>query len=292
VHPSLFPLVYGRTRILLDSTVGIDDRCLETAGSGQVIPVPPDAEGLEAEYDTNQYQPHPTKLWSTKFQWLPCDIDFTADGGVKIMSYINNIHPVKQKALYPLIEQVMNAAVPLWDEVLGFVSSDSPFNRNRIPDEAATYEDKEDDTKEEDEDEDEDQDDEEEEDFDRNRTLIFPEPPAYSDVDEARKKIASRSHKDHLRSLFVSQGLQVIVKFANIILTPEKPEYAGGSWHVEGQLNERICATAIYYYDSENVTDSYLAFRQKVDTYGPEENTADQVRTTANLFYHASFRPE
>ncbi|KAK9597073.1 hypothetical protein V6Z92_003532 [Aspergillus fumigatus] len=32
------------------------------------------------------------------------------------------------------------------------------------------------------------------------------------------------------------RGLQVIVKLANIELTPEKPEYAGGSWHIEGQL--------------------------------------------------------
>lgn len=31
-------------------------------------------------------------------------------------------------------------------------------------------------------------------------------------------------------------GLQIIVKLANIELTPEKPEYAGGTWHVEGQL--------------------------------------------------------
>jgi hypothetical protein len=26
------------------------------------------------------------------------------------------------------------------------------------------------------------------------------------------------------------------VKLANIELTPDKPEYDGGSWHVEGQL--------------------------------------------------------
>ena len=33
--------------------------------------------------------------------------------------------------------------------------------------------------------------------------------------------------------------LQIIVKLANIILTPEKPEYAGGTWHVEG--NSTMC---------------------------------------------------
>jgi hypothetical protein len=39
-----------------------------------------------------------------------------------------------------------------------------------------------------------------------------------------------------LRKLFAKRGLQVIVKLANIHLTPEKPEYGGGTWHVEGQL--------------------------------------------------------
>ena len=36
------------------------------------------------------------------------------------------------------------------------------------------------------------------------------------------------------------KGLQVIVKFANIMLTPEKPEYNGGTWHIEGQMVSRL----------------------------------------------------
>jgi hypothetical protein len=35
---------------------------------------------------------------------------------------------------------------------------------------------------------------------------------------------------------YATDGLQVVVKLANIELTPEKPHYAGGSWHVEGFL--------------------------------------------------------
>lgn len=34
--------------------------------------------------------------------------------------------------------------------------------------------------------------------------------------------------------------IQIIVKLANIHLTPEKPNYGGGSWHVEGQANEAM----------------------------------------------------
>ena len=56
------------------------------------------------------------------------------------------------------------------------------------------------------------------------------------------------------------------LRLANIELTPESPEYEGGTWHVEGQLNEHICATALYYYDNENIMPSQLAFRQQSDT--------------------------
>lgn len=42
--------------------------------------------------------------------------------------------------------------------------------------------------------------------------------------------------KVNLRRDYANRGLQVIVKLANIELTPEKPDYEGGSWHIEGQL--------------------------------------------------------
>lgn len=39
---------------------------------------------------------------------------------------------------------------------------------------------------------------------------------------------------------------------------------------VEGQMNERICATALYYLDSENVTPSHLSFRMQTSSYQDE----------------------
>ncbi|PKS12302.1 hypothetical protein jhhlp_001602 [Lomentospora prolificans] len=75
--------------------------------------------------------------------------------------------------------------------------------------------------------------------------------------------------------------IQVIFKLANIELTPEKPEYDGGTWHVEGALNEGICATAIYYYDQDNITDSHLGFRQALDQEElimiPEQNEFESL---------------
>jgi hypothetical protein len=83
--------------------------------------------------------------------------------------------------------------------------------------------------------------------------------------------------------------LQVIVKIAKIVLKPNDLEggiYRGGSWHVEGMENETIVASAIVYLESENITESRLAFRQAVampkpgqgdersgrELYGIEEN--------------------
>lgn len=46
-----------------------------------------------------------------------------------------------------------------------------------------------------------------------------------------------------LKRDYAHRGLQIIVKLANIELTPEKPEYEGGTWHVEGQLVTSVIST-------------------------------------------------
>jgi hypothetical protein len=67
-------------------------------------------------------------------------------------------------------------------------------------------------------------------------------------------------------SKYKQQNLQVIVKMSAIELTPENPCFKGGSWHLEGMVNEVILATAIYYYDIENITESRLSFRHLYDS--------------------------
>ena len=68
-------------------------------------------------------------------------------------------------------------------------------------------------------------------------------------------------------------------RLANIELSPESPEYEGGTWHVEGQLNEHICATALYYYDNENIMPSQLAFRQQSSA----DDVGEMVRSLSLL---------
>lgn len=66
------------------------------------------------------------------------------------------------------------------------------------------------------------------------REPIFLQPDEYTDVDYAAAET--------LREKFKDSGLQVIVKMASIELTPEKPEFATGSWHVSPHAKHRTAA--------------------------------------------------
>ena len=61
-----------------------------------------------------------------------------------------------------------------------------------------------------------------------------------------------------------NRRIQVICKVARIELDETKPNYDGGSWHIEGMPHERIVATVIEYLEVTNITDSYLEFRKPV----------------------------
>ena len=223
-------------------------------GKGEIV-TPPD----DIEFKVDQFRQYfsdwgafDLKFWSKKFQWLPCDVKFIEDD-VKITSYINNLHPSLHPKLYSVIEKFIAQAIPLWDLTL---SSTRARRQARILHEETDY----------DYPQGIDPPVELGDDWDAreswtktNRVLKRPEPRDY----ESYQRLID--DEVNLRKQFGEQGLQVIVKLANIELTPEKSTYQGGSWHVEGQLNERICATALYYYDSKNVEDNSLAFRHRTD---------------------------
>ncbi|KAL2877186.1 hypothetical protein SGCOL_007581 [Colletotrichum sp. CLE4] len=309
VHPSLFPLLYGRSRIMHER-ITLND-CLELGGRGFLIPKPDESDVGEGR--TFDWQGAPVELVSTKFQWLPCDVAIDDDGRPTIESYINNLHPRKHSDLYPLIEELIQKSLPAWDIIYRWVrkfpvqrltarkvgkrvavpdvvpekgnqsdgnESDIPMGHQdehhleidnlaqptastgekigrqsgdtqetkRLKTDEADSEDYDESNDEDDYDDDYDDDDDSDSEDEQVR-----EPSAYFRL----------STKNIKRTGFFNNTprIQVIVKFANIHLTPEQPSYNGGSWHVEGQLNEHICATALFYYDSANITESQLAFR-------------------------------
>ncbi|KAK8067304.1 hypothetical protein PG997_014051 [Apiospora hydei] len=264
VHPSLFPLVYGLSRVLPVGKVPLDE-CAKYTGRGETIPI-----------DTSprtQVKKTSPEAWG-EFQWLPANVEFRGDE-TKITSYINGLHPQKHKELYGVLEQLVDKAIPLWSDTLSWFHTrtrinvggtgaddyeipdglvyDGPDNMIGVSESDDEYEE---------------------------RLEMLEDSDDYRDWKDEHQVLIQREPHDHrpfeltvpggqeridLRTRFADSGLQVIFKLANIHLTPDKPQYPGGTWHVEGALNEHICATALYYYDQANITDSHLSFRQELD---------------------------
>ncbi|WP_279329099.1 DUF4246 domain-containing protein [Streptomyces sp. OS603R] len=232
VHPSLFCLVRGVS--------GAPERAWENP--------------------TDRYARHE---FSEKFQWLPTDVDVDADGRASFRSYVNNVHPDKHRDLAAVLPELFARMLPLWENVLTDLRHPRPLRISVDP--YGWYES---DDYEVPEPEEDDFDDEEsyqkayeaweeaEEAWYDNRRPVLPDAPVFTppQVPEGSDRVSLRGRK-----------LQVIVKLATIHLTPDNPEYAGGSWHVEGMLNERIVSTGLYYWDSENITESRLGFRTALD---------------------------
>lgn len=271
VHPSLWPLVYGRTRIMPDNEFGLDE-CLELIGAGEIIQIQAD------QHKSTFWNNRNIAASSINFQWLPCNVTLSRDGTPKITSYINNLHPVTHKALYSVIEQFIAKALPAWDLVyrwpkeFGFqrlktmdagvictvpdVCKDRygcrqwyrPLNEDEQPREEEEVDDRHYGQSE------------------RGRldAQWFQATHPVDLPDEKDDFCMSDAYVGKVKKEGFFSGssrIQVIVKLANIHLTPDNPTYDGGSWHLEGQLNEHICATALYYYDTTNITESLLSFR-------------------------------
>ncbi|KAF9443183.1 hypothetical protein P691DRAFT_843796 [Macrolepiota fuliginosa MF-IS2] len=255
VHPSLFLLMYGLLHILRDDTVDLENY-INHSGQDEMVPEPPEEETTINTLSQAQGG------YSRRFQWLPCAVDISGDTP-KIVSYINNLHPQDHAALYGIVEQIIAHVIPLWNATLAplralndvktriqYADIDYGDLEDLVEKEGPTREDGEDkwtfldrqedwkNTK-------------------KKQFIVLPNPEPFEGGSDS-----SEEDRVDLKTDFDTTELQIIVKFANIHLTPEKPEYQGGTWHVEGHLNEHICATTIYYYDNKNITASHLAFCQ------------------------------
>lgn len=238
VHPSLFPLIYGTSRYLPEGIVVLEG-CTEYTGLGKTVPV---------------VDSKPTHGYSLKHQWLPCEVYLGPDGQANIMSYINNLPLEGNRALYAAIEQVITKAVPMWKLAVGstmydyiqprIIVEEDGYDRiasakfeeeqrelARKKRERQAQQDGADEEEESSEHDDDNYDDDDEyvEECYKSKYIMIPEPGAY----EPRTKASTDEDLADFQQAFSTNGLQVIVKLANIQLTPEKPTYDGGSWHIE-----------------------------------------------------------
>ncbi|KAG9123192.1 hypothetical protein FRC07_000120 [Ceratobasidium sp. 392] len=239
VHPSMYPIVYGRTLAYPEGSTEHD------ATNPKPLPPP----GLPDRYQASRWSQDDGYHVSQKFQWLPTDFVVSDDGkSVKSVGYINNLNPDQHVDLHTTIEELISAFIPLFERVL----TDSIPSNKAVPARTKNqysyderykpepdYRDYQNGAE-----------------FNRvyqewsdNRPYRLPEVVSEGYVPGSLEK------RDTWYSL-AGKTIQVIVKLANIHLTPEKPEYAGGSWHIEGMSNEAIAASGIYYYSEENLTES------------------------------------
>ena len=113
VDPSMYPFVRGRTSGFPydQNNVGVADAVDKWAGKGRAM--------HELNGDPRLGPPSRSAwYWSGKYQWLPSEIRFL-DGdytdGVRITSYINNLHPIKYPGIYDTIEKLLGKVFPAWD---------------------------------------------------------------------------------------------------------------------------------------------------------------------------------
>jgi hypothetical protein len=200
VHPSLFPLAYGTSKVLpVGAPVTTLDDCIKRCGEGDVLYA--NASNPVADDDA----------WSDKFQWLPCEVDIMSGEKARILTYINNLHPERHRELYGLVEEIIHASIPLWEKTV-IPTKDLWNTPRRIEYTSCTY-------------------DPVPEGCIEHWTRVVKQPEPEKEFQPHVLKRNPSSFKDQFGAL----PLQVIVKLANIELTPEKPEYGGGTWHVEGK---------------------------------------------------------
>ena len=198
VHPYLYPIVYDRT-------------FAKSPRSGKYRALGPPGG---REYYASQ-----------KFQWLPSDFFVAKDGSVTLTSpYINNIHPQNHAALESIVPKLLERAVPLWERVLSDLRRPLLPLRTKstvgypLPD--CIFE-----------------------------GVAEPKPGDYAEGMDVNAWLsgmnlnlpdAEERYTGDLNAMkrptvsLKGATIQCIIKLVNIELTPEKPEYPGGNWHVEG----------------------------------------------------------
>jgi hypothetical protein len=112
---------------------------MDTTGKGELTVADQLVYIDEQEESHSQRREAIQRMWSKKFQWLPCEVKLRGDSGtdVEITSCINNLLPVKYQHLYGVVEKFIAKSIPLWNEVL---IKDEARNSVRIRTYGAQYE--------------------------------------------------------------------------------------------------------------------------------------------------------
>lgn len=247
---ALYPLVYGKSRILPDRLIGLDD-ALRHAGQGETIPVPQET-GITREdiaWRVSQRADIQVRPYSRYFQILPSDWEIGDDGRWHIVTYINNLHPVKHRNIYNLIEDAFNCLIPQWNMTMTPLK-DMLHSRSRIEYHKAQYYPI---PKEVESQAPKIQNREAQSEFDmrnekwrmENYRVVQPDVEQFvpwavphcmmSKLPEDLPAPVRIEQSVNLSTDYKERGLQVITRLMGVDLDPDQPPYET-EWHVEGQM--------------------------------------------------------
>jgi hypothetical protein len=125
VDPLLYPLIYGKSRVLTEGEIVPLDDMFQHISKCNIAPNIP-VVGLHLLHHTPLASPSGWEMhrqrglsWSTNFQRLPCEVAFlkSSGTGVRITSYINGLHP-RSHGLYHAIEKLISTSIEPWNDVL------------------------------------------------------------------------------------------------------------------------------------------------------------------------------
>ncbi|KAJ1726882.1 hypothetical protein LPJ72_006176 [Coemansia sp. Benny D160-2] len=281
IDPLLYPLDYELTRVL-PSPIESPEQALNVKSFGDrpgsfkawADIVAGLNNGIAADKVKDIYKDYSPNYYTYAFCWLPTDIRVDMDGSVVIKSYINNLHPTKHAAFYKTISKALEVVIPLAEQVLADLLH--PTGLRVIVDNGLcvkfTAPHPEDDTWGVSDLGDDDAWDAWE------QGIVYTEP--------VPKGFTKPNRPLPLPSTYSLRGeeLQVVVEMDTTYLTPESPkkgpERIRTAWQSSGVLNDKIVATAIWYYDVENAEVSDIQFRDPVGSYGKLDMISDILEKT------------
>ena len=133
VHPSLFSLVYGRTRILSSETTTLEDWISNDVVKEKLqafLPMKKQKRVVLAP-NFNGFLLKWTYLEIKQSMFIsPRGQQTSFNNPCGITSYINNLHPQKEKSLYEIVSQLTTASIPLWELTLAPLVQGNNFSRS------------------------------------------------------------------------------------------------------------------------------------------------------------------
>jgi len=133
VHPSLFPLIYGRSISTDDGQTIQLPELANVFDPGDVIGSDSGSNSASIREGYGPDQPfNIDNGWSKRFAWLPADFLVSEDSKTTIDSYINNLNSEGQPELFhPVLECIFDAFVPMFNLCLAELL-DETYTRKRV----------------------------------------------------------------------------------------------------------------------------------------------------------------